>query len=145
MIRALRTALLSLCLIITSAAQAAPAADTPELRRQAAEQLFQLPAYRQVASRQIYEAARSLPDGQYQSAVEALSEPKVVQALRAVIVRSMAQTFSVAEMESLGRYLATEEARSTVEKTEAFQGTLVREFLKEGLTNPELARMLAPR
>jgi len=145
MICALRTALLSLCLIATSAGHAALAADTPELRRQAAEQLFQLPAYRQVASRQIYEAVRSLPDGQYQSAVEALSEPKVVQALRAVIVRSMAQTFSVAEMESLGRYLATEEARSTVEKTDAFQGALVREFLKEGLTNPELARMLAPR
>jgi hypothetical protein len=145
MIRTLRAMLLSLCFIATSAGQAAPAADTPELRRQAAEQLFQLAAYRQIASRQIYDAVRSLPDGQYQSAVEALSEPKVIQALREVIVRSMVQTFSVAELESLKRYLATKEARSTVEKTDAFQAALLREFLTEGLTNPEVARMLAPR
>jgi hypothetical protein len=144
MIRVPRAMLVLLCFIAAGSGRAALAADTPELRRQAAEQLFQLPAYRQIASRQVYEAVRSLPDGQYQLAVGALSEPKVVQALREVIVRSMVQTFSVAELESLKRYLATEEARSTVEKTDAFQAALLREFLREGLTNPELARMLAP-
>jgi hypothetical protein len=120
------------------------AADTPQARQQAAERLFELPAYREVATRQVYEAMRSLPDAQYQSAVDSLSDPKVVQVLREVIVRSMARTFTVAELESLGRYMATDEARSTVEKTTAFQEALLREFLAAGLSHPELGKYLVP-
>ena len=128
-----------------SLTQVARAADTPEARQQAAERLFALPAYREVATRQIYEAMRSLPDSQYQSAVDALSDPKVVQVLREVIVRSMARTFTVAELESLGRYMATDEARSTVAKTDAFQEALLREFVTAGVTHPELGKYLVPR
>jgi len=140
-----RVMLLLLSLAAAGLSQAAFAADTPEARQQAAERLFELPAYRQVAIRQVYEAMRSLPDPQYQSAIEALSDPKVVQVLREVIVRSMARTFSVAELESLGRYMATDEARSTVEKTDAFQDALLREFISAGLTHPELGKYLIPR
>jgi len=140
-----RVMLLLLSLAAAGLSQAAFAADTPEARQQAAERLFELPAYRQVATRQVYEAMRSLPDPQYQSAIEALSDPKVVQVLREVIVRSMARTFSVAELESLGRYMATDEARSTVEKTDAFQDALLREFISAGLTHPELGKYLIPR
>jgi hypothetical protein len=139
-----RLLLLSLA-TVSSLGQVAHAADTPEARRQAAERLFELPAYRQVATRQVYEAMRSLPDAQYQSAVDALSDPKVIQVLREVIVRSMARTFTVAELESLGRYMATDEARSTVAKTDAFQDALLREFLAAGLTHPELGKYLVPR
>ena len=128
-----------------SLGQVARAADTPESRQQAAERLFELPAYREVATRQVYEAMRSLPDAQYQSAVGALSDPKVIQVLREVIVRSMARTFTVAELESLGRYMATNEARSAVAKTDAFQDTLLREFLAAGLSHPELGKYLVPR
>ena len=125
--------------------QTARAAETSEARQQAAERLFDLPAYREVATRQIYEAMRSLPDTQYQSAVDALSDPKVVQVLREVIVRSMARTFSVAELESLGRYMATDEARSSVAKTDAFQDALLRELVAAGLSHPELGKYLLPR
>jgi hypothetical protein len=128
-----------------SLGQAARAADTPEARQKAAERLFELPAYREVATRQVYDAMRSLPDAQYQSAVDALSDPKVIQVLREVIVRSMAHTFTVAELESLGRYMATDEARSTVAKTDAFQDALLREFLAAGLSHPELGKYLVPR
>ncbi len=140
-----RAVLVLLSLAAASLGQAAFAADTPEARQQAAERLFELPAYRQVATRQVYEAMRSLPDPQYQSALEALSDPKVLQVLREVIVHSIARTFSVAELESLGRYMATDEARSTVEKTDAFQDALLREFIAAGLTHPELGRYLLPR
>jgi hypothetical protein len=128
-----------------SLGRAAPAGDTPEARQQAAERLFDLPAYRQTATRQVYEAIRALPEEQYRGAEEALSDPKVVQLLRAVIVRSMAQTFTVAELDSLARYLATDEARSAVGKTDAFQDALLRELLAAGLTHPELGRYLMPR
>lgn len=125
--------------------QTALAADTPEARQQAAQRLFDLPAYRQTATRQVYEAIRSLPEEQYRGATDALSDPKVVQLLRAVIVRSMAQTFTTAELDSLARYLATDEARSAVQKTDAFQDALLRELLAAGLTHPELGRYLMPR
>ena len=128
-----------------SLGQAAHAADGPEARQQAAERLFELPAYREVATRQVYDAMRSLPDAQYRSAVDALSDPKVIQLLREVIVRSMARTFTVRELESLGRYMATDEARSTVAKTDAFQDALLREFLAAGLSHPELGKYLVPQ
>lgn len=146
----MRLMLLSRLLLLSLATasglgQGAHAADTPDARQQAAERLFELPAYRQVATRQVYEAMRSLPDAQYQSAVDALSDPKVIQVLREVIVRSMTRTFTVTELESLGRYMATDEARSTVAKTDAFQDALLREFLAAGLTHPELGKYLVPR
>ena len=131
--------------LILLAGRAVAAEDTPVARQQAAEHLFDLPAYRLVASRQVQEAIRSLPEEQYQAALDALSNPKIVQALRAVIVRSMAQTFTVAELESLGRYLATDAARSTVEKTDAFQAALMRELLVAALTNPDIGQIFAPR
>jgi hypothetical protein len=135
----------ALMVLVGGVSRAAPPEDTPTARQQAAEHLFDLPAYRLVATRQVHEAIRSLPEEQYQSALGALSDPKIVQALRAVIVRSMAQTFTVAELESLGRYLATDAARSTVEKTDAFQAALMRELLVAALTNPDLAQILVPR
>jgi len=143
--RARRAVTLLLSLALASLGPAAWAADPAQVREQAAERLFELPAYREMATRQVYEAMRSLPESQYQGALEALSDPKVVQLLRAVIVRSMAQTFSAAELESLRRYMATDEARSTVEKTEAFQDALVREFIAAGLRHPELGKYLMPR
>lgn len=140
-----RAVLVVLSLAAAGLSHTALAADTLEARQQAAERLFDLPAYRQVASRQVYEAIRSLPEPQYQAALEALSDPKVVKVLREVIVRSMARTFSVAELDSLGRYMATDEARSTVEKTDEFQDALVREFIAAGMTHPELGKYLIPR
>jgi hypothetical protein len=138
-------ALLTLATAASLAAEVARAADTPEARQQAAERLFELPAYREVATRQVYEAIRSLPDAQYRSAVEALSDPKVIRVLREVIVHSMARTFTVGELESLGRYMATDEARSTVAKTDTFQDALLREFLAAGLSHPEIGKYLVPR
>ena len=137
--------LLSLCLFAgTDVGHAAPTPDSPEARHHAAERLFDLPAYRQIASRQVYEAVESLPEGQSRTAIDALSDPKVVQALRDVIVRSMAQTFTVAELETLARFLATDEASSMLRKTDAFQAALIRGLLAAGLTNPDLARILIP-
>lgn len=136
---------LAVALLVGGVAQVRAAEDTPSARQQAAEHLFELPAYRLVASRQVNEAIRSLPEEQYQSALGALSDPKIVQALRAVIVRSMAQTFTLVELESLGRYLATDAARSTVQKTDAFEAALMRELLAAALTNPDLAQILIPR
>ena len=88
---------------------------TLELRRQAAGAI-PVAAYRQVASRQIYEAVRSLPDGQYQS-VEAV-ERVVRRCVRCHPQHGAA--FSVAELESLGRYLATRR-RAPPWKTDAFR------------------------
>jgi hypothetical protein len=141
----LRVVFLSFCLAAACIGRAGAAADSPEARQQAAERLFDLPAYRRIASRQVYDAMQALPEGQYRSAVDALSDPGVVKALRAVIVRSMAQTFTVPEMESLARYLSTLEARSAVDKADAFQNALLRELLAAALANPELGRLLAPR
>ena len=145
MARILQAMLLSLYLSAgTELGHAAQTSDSPETRRYAAERLFELPAYRQIASRQVYEAVESLPEGQSRSAIDALSDPKVVQALRDVIVRSMAQTFTVAELETLARFLATDEASSMLHKTDAFQASLIRGLLAAGLTNPDLARILIP-
>ena len=144
--RMLQAMLLWLCFFAgADLGLAAQTPDSPDARRHAAERLFELPAYRQIASRQVYEAVGSLPEGQSRSAMDALSDPKVIQALRDVIVRSMAQTFTVAELQSLARFLATNEANSMVQKTDAFQATLVRGLLAAGLTNPDLARILIPR
>jgi hypothetical protein len=108
----------------------------------AAERLFDLPAYRQLATSQLYRALESLPDAQYSASVEALKDPKVVQALRGVIARSMAQAYTVKEMEFLARMLATQEAQGIVAKSDLLQGLLTRELLAAALTNPDLARIL---
>lgn len=60
-------------------------------------------------------------------------------------MRRMAQTFTVAELESLARFLATDEASSMVQKTDAFQAALIGGLLAAGLTDPDLARILVPR
>jgi hypothetical protein len=142
-LRVLRYVLL-VSLALAVASEAIFAAETEEARRRAAESLFELPAYRKIATRQVYEAIQALPEEQYKSAAAALSDPKVVKAVREVIIRSMAQTFSVAELESLQRYLVTPEAGSMVDKTDAFQDALLKELLGAALTNPDLGRILVP-
>ena len=108
----------------------------------AAERLFDLPAYRQLATSQLYRALESLPDAQYSASVEALKDPQVVQALRGVIARSMAQSYTVKEMEFLARMLATQEAQGIVAKSDLLQSLLTRELLAAALANPDLARIL---
>lgn len=110
---------------------------------QAAERLFDLPAYRQLATRQLYRALQSLPQAQYEASLDALKDPRVVQVLRGVIVRSMAQTYSVEELGFLARMLATEAGQSIVAKEQLLQDMLGRELLAAALANPELARILA--
>lgn len=124
---------------------AANAADTPESRLQAAQRLFELPAYRQLATRQIYTALKFLPAEEYRRAAEALNNPGVVHALQGVIARSMAQTFSRAELEHIERFLAADEARSMVAKVEGFEAVIIRELLAAAMTDPELAKSLLPK
>jgi len=108
----------------------------------AAERLFDLPVYRQLATSQLYRALESLPEAQYSASIEALRDPRVVQALRGVIARSMAQAYTVKEMAFLARMLATQEAQDIVAKTELLQGLLTRELLAAALTDPDLAGIL---
>lgn len=124
---------------------AAPAADTPEGRLQAAERLFELPVYRQLATRQIYTALKFLPAEEYRRAAEAVSNPRVVHALQGVIARSMSQTFSLAELEHIERFLDTDEARSMVAKVDGFESVVIRELLAAAMTDPELAKSLLPK
>lgn len=123
----------------------APAAETPEQRLQAAQRLFDLPTYRQLATRQIYTALKFLPAEEYRRAAEALNNPGVVQALQGVIARSMAQTFSLAELEHIERFLAADEARSMAAKVEGFESVVIRELLAAAMTDPELAKSLMPK
>ncbi|MCC7549106.1 MAG: hypothetical protein IT532_15200 [Burkholderiales bacterium] len=108
----------------------------------AAERLFDVPAYRQLATRQLYRALASLPEDRYTSSVEALKDPEVIRILRGVIARSMAQTYSLAELEFLARMLSTDEGRSIAAKDDLLQDMLTRELIAAALTNPELARLL---
>jgi len=124
---------------VTSVAQAVP---LTAQSLKAAERLFDLPVYRQLATSQLYRALESLPEAQYSASVQALQDPRVVQALRGVIARSMAQAYTVTEMEFLARILATQEAQGIVAKTELLQGLLTRELLAAALTNPDLAEIL---
>lgn len=131
--------LLSVCAVASYPVQAA---DTPESRLHAAERLFELPTYRQLATRQIYTALKFLPAEEYRRAADALNNPQVVQALQGVIARSMAQTFSLPELEHMERFLAADEARSMVTKVESFQSVVIRELLAATIADPELARNL---
>lgn len=124
------------------AIQAGAANDSPEGRLQAAQRLFELPTYRQLATRQIYTALKFLPAEEYRRAADALNNPAVVQALQGVIARSMAQTFNLAELEHIERFLAADEARSMVAKAEGFESVVIRELLAAAMTDPELARSL---
>lgn len=141
------TGRLLFCVALTFSAGVGFAAtpDTLESRLQAADRLFEQPAYRLLASRQIGEAIKFLPESQYRLAVEALSNPKVMRALRNAIVRSMAQTYTVGELEFLGRFLASDEARAFVEKLGSFEANLTREVLTAALTDPDLADILMGR
>jgi hypothetical protein len=137
-----RTLFIASTLLVSTLAGAAPAADTPGNRLDAANHLFELPAYRLIATRQLYESLNSLPAEQHKRAVAALSDPAVVTALRGVISRSMAQTFSTAELAHLARFLQADEARSMIDKTQSFQSILTKELLTASVSDPELIRIL---
>lgn len=138
----IRRLLFAFLLASSAASYAAAPPDTPENRLDAANHLFELPAYRQIATRQLYESLNSLPAEQHKRAVSALSDPAVMTSLRGVISRSMAQTFSTAELWHLARFLQADEARSMVDKTQNFQSILTRELLTASVSDPELIRIL---
>jgi hypothetical protein len=118
----------------------AHAADTDEgARRDAATRLFDVPLYRELATREIYEALGALPDGQRQQLSAALRDPKVVQALKGAIVRGTAATYTVQEIEHVHRFLEAREARSIMDKLDRFRGALLKEAVAAALTHPELA------
>lgn len=142
----LRLALSALAVVmILIAGNARAASDTPAARQKAADKLFDLPTYRLLATRQLFEAMDQWPEANRRDASAALKDPKVVNALRAAIVRSMAATFSVQELEFIGRIMAAPEARTLLEKSDDFRGALLREMLQTGLTDPQLGQLLLPR
>jgi hypothetical protein len=130
---------------LASPCPAAETADTPEGRLQAAQRLFELPVYRQLATRQIYTALKFLPAEEYRRAAEAVGNPRVIHALQGVIARSMSQTFSLAELEHIERFLDTDEARSMAGKVDGFESVVIRELLSAAMTDPELAKSFLPK
>lgn len=134
--------LAALLLVMATAGNAAAPADSTENRLAAATRLFELPAYRMIATRQLYQSLDSLPAEQRKRATSALSDPAVMTALRGVISRSMAQTFSTTELDHLARFLKADEARSMVDKVQNFQSTLTTELLAASITDPDLMRVL---
>jgi hypothetical protein len=117
-------------------------ADTPEQREAAATRLFNVPLYRELATREVYEALATLPDSQRIPITNALRDPKVVQALKRAILRSTAATYTVKEIELVHRFLDTEEARSIMSKLDQFRGALLKEAVAAAITNPELVPAL---
>jgi hypothetical protein len=111
-------------------------------RAAAAARLFDVALYRELATREVYEAIAQLPDAQQRAAAAALRDPKVVQALKQAILRSTASTYSLKEIELLHRFLATEEAKSIVDKLDRFRGALLKEALAAAIQNPDLAPTL---
>jgi hypothetical protein len=138
----IRRLFFALVLVVSGASYAAPVPDTPVNRLDAANHLFELPAYRLIATRQLYESLNSLPAEQHKRALAALSDPAVMASLRGVISRSMAQTFSTAELEHLARFLQADEARSMIDKTQNFQSILTKELLTASVSDPELIKIL---
>src|SRR5262245_54033670 len=136
---------LFLLVLLATAIHPAYAADTPDTRLLAAQRLFDLPTYRQLATRQIYTALKFLPAEEYRRAADALSNPAVVQALQGVIARSMAQTFSLPELEHIERFLAADEAKSMAAKVDGFESVVIRELLAAAMTDPDLAKNLLAR
>ncbi len=98
--------------------------------------------YRELATREIYEALGTLPDGQRRQLSAALRDPKVVQALKQAILRSTASTYSVKEIELVRYFLAADEARSIMNKLDRFRGALLKEAVAAALLNPDLAPAL---
>ncbi|MBI3528419.1 MAG: hypothetical protein HY067_10670 [Betaproteobacteria bacterium] len=141
----IRTLFIAGSMFVSALASAAPTVDTPGNRLDAANHLFELPAYRLIATRQLYESLNSLPAEQHKRAVAALSDPAVMASLRGVISRSMAQTFSTAELEHLARFLQADVARSMIDKTQSFQSILTKELLTASVSDPELVRILIGR
>lgn len=141
----IRILFIALTFFLSGLAVAAPAADTPGNRLDAANHLFALPAYRQIATRQLYESLNALPAEQHKRALAALSDPAVMASLRGVISRSMAQTFSTGELEHLARFLKADEALSMIDKTQSFQSILTKELLTASISDPELVRILIGR
>ncbi len=141
----IRTLLFAGMLFVSVPAGAAPTVDTPGNRLDAANHLFDLPAYRLIATRQLYESLNSLPAEQRKRALAALSDPAVMTSLRGVISRSMAQTFSTAELEHLARFLKADEALSMIDKTQNVQCILTKELLTASVSDPELVRILIGR
>jgi hypothetical protein len=127
---------------MATAGNAAPPVDSTESRLTAATKLFELPAYRMIATRQLYQSLESLPVEQRKRATNALSDPAVMTALRGVISRSMAQTFSITELDHLARFLKADEARSMVDKVQNFQSSLTTELLAASVTDPDLMRVM---
>ena len=132
----------ALLLVLATAGNAASPGDTQENRLSAASHLFDLPAYRVIATRQLYQSLDSLPVEQRKRATSALADPAVMTALRGVISRSMAQTFSTAELDHLARFLKADEARSMVDKVQSFQSSLTAELLTASISDPDLMRVL---
>ena len=95
-----------------------------------------------LATRQIHEALKFLPEGQYRRALSALDNPEVVQALRKLIVRSMAQTYTAEELEFLERFLSSPQARAFIAKLGSFEANLTRELVVASLSNPALGEIL---
>src|SRR5581483_3400781 len=145
MMKGIRTLALAALLSLVAVVQSNAAADTPEARQKAAERLFDLPVYRLLATRQLYEAIDQWPEANRRDATAVLKDPKVVSALKAAIVKSMVSTFTVQELEFVGRVMAAPEARGVLEKSDDFRAVLLREMLTAGLTDPQLGRILLPR
>lgn len=116
--------------------------DAAQQRETAAAKLFDVPLYRELATREIYEALGTLPDGQRRQLSAALRDPKVVQALKQAILRSTASTYSVKEIELVHHFLAADEARSIMNKLDRFRGALLKEAVAAALLNPDLAPAL---
>jgi hypothetical protein len=116
--------------------------DVAQQRETAAARLFDVPLYRELATREIYEALGTLPDGQRRQLSAALRDPKVVQALKQAILRSTAATYSVKEIELVRHFLAADEARSIMNKLDRFRGALLKEAVAAALLNPDLAPAL---
>jgi len=135
------------CALIMLLQCALGSAQTPEpesVRLAAAERLFNLPSYRQLATRQIYETVRNLPPDQSQAAQAALRDPAVVNAMRQIISRAVANTYSLKEMEFLHRLFASPEMESFMRREGQFRDQLQREFTAALLTNPVLIRAIPP-
>src|SRR5215210_2174265 len=104
----MKTCLVAFNLWFTLALMSAPLVyaadeDIAQQRETAAAKLFDVPLYRELATREIYEALATLPDGQRRQLSAALRDPKVVQALKQAILRSTATTYSVKEIELVHR------------------------------------------
>jgi hypothetical protein len=138
----IRRLFFAVIIVVSVAGHAAQVPDTLDSRLDAARHLFELPAYRLIATRQLYESLNALPAEQHKRALAALSDPAVMASLRGVIARSMAQTFSTAELEHLARFLQADEARTMIDKAPGFQTILGKELLSASVSDPELIKIL---